>query len=683
MLIREVILENFMSYEYARVSLKGGVNVICGPNGSGKSSFLVGICVALGDTYTERSKRLSDLIRWGQDRARVSLLLDNSVKEKGRRPIPRFDSDIITITRNLRRDGKYSFEINQKGAQKYEVMDILRGLGFDPNNMLIIMHQNMPTQFAALSSHDKLRSLETSVGFETYRADIMEAKRKLSGILSEEDSLNELLNRARETLGYWREQNERLQEKRQHQTRIVFLQREMAWSRVSELENALSRLEQDLDRADEDLFQAEAEMEKKGKLVVDAQDQLRRYQNAWIDLVEKRIEFERTIGICEYTIGNAKERIVQLEGLVKSSRESQRKFEVGAETLRERLKSGPTTLDDYFNLLSEIEESQTKAYDTWLSELSEQRSGVDATVESLSKQLSEADSGVKDVIEEMNIMGVHIDEANDRYVEGRISLALLKDRRGRLKRRMEELKGDIDRMRRDLNDAEAEALIKGARVDTGRTSEEILGDIRKTSGILLGLANVSEEAEAMHESYSRTFNELQEKVEKVRESRRQVMEEIDERTGRWTEVMRNLLEEVNSRYQSLLSMLQATGEVRLTNANDIEEAGIEIWVGFKGAEPSRLDPYTHSGGERSTSVMAFLLSLQQNVLSPFRAVDEFDLHMDPRNKEVVSEFIVKTLEGSPDQYIAITPSQVTFRGTDTHIIMVQKTEGVSTIRAVG
>jgi chromosome segregation ATPase len=368
---------------------------------------------------------------------------------------------------------------------------------------------------------------------------------------------------------------------------------------------------------------------------------------------------------------------------VKSSRESQRKFEVGAETLRERLKSGPTTLDDYFNLLSEIEESQTKAYDTWLSELSEQRSGVDATVESLSKQLSEADSGVKDVIEEMNIMGVHIDEANDRYVEGRISLALLKDRRGRLKRRMEELKGDIDRMRRDLNDAEAEALIKGARVDTGRTSEEILGDIRKTSGILLGLANVSEEAEAMHESYSRTFNELQEKVEKVRESRRQVMEEIDERTGRWTEVMRNLLEEVNSRYQSLLSMLQATGEVRLTNANDIEEAGIEIWVGFKGAEPSRLDPYTHSGGERSTSVMAFLLSLQQNVLSPFRAVDEFDLHMDPRNKEVVSEFIVKTLEGSPDQYIAITPSQVTFRGTDTHIIMVQKTEGVSTIRAVG
>jgi len=54
MLICEVILENFMSYEYARVPFKPGVNVICGPNGSGKSSLLLAISVALGQSYTER-----------------------------------------------------------------------------------------------------------------------------------------------------------------------------------------------------------------------------------------------------------------------------------------------------------------------------------------------------------------------------------------------------------------------------------------------------------------------------------------------------------------------------------------------------------------------------------------------------------------------------------------------------
>jgi chromosome segregation protein len=198
----------------------------------------------------------------------------------------------------------------------------------------------------------------------------------------------------------------------------------------------------------------------------------------------------------------------------------------------------------------------------------------------------------------------------------------------------------------------------------------------------MGMANVPDEAEEMYDNYSRTFKEIQQRVEEVRENRKQVMVEIDERSKKWLEVTENLLDEVNSRYQSLLSKLQATGETRLINSNDIEEAGLEIFVGFKGAKPSRLDPYTHSGGERSTSVMAFLLALQQNVLSPFRAVDEFDLHMDPKNKEVVSTFIVATMEGTKDQYMAITPSQITFQGKDVHVIMVHKAEGTSVPRII-
>jgi chromosome segregation ATPase len=681
MLIREVILENFMSYEYARVPLRDGVNVVCGPNGSGKSSFLLGICVALGDTYTERSKKLSDLIRWGEDRARVSLLLDNSAKE-GRRPIPRFDSDVIRLTRNLRKDGKYWFEINQKGAQKYEVINILNDLGFDPSNMLIVMHQNMPTQFAALPPHEKLKILESAVGFESYRADVVEAKTKLGGILSEESSLISLLDRARETLGYWREQNERLQVKRQHQTRIVFLQREMAWSRVGALEKEQSRLEQELDHADANLHEAEAEMERNGKLVLDSNEELKQYQTSWVELVEKRVEFERSIGICEYTIHNSKDQLVQIGSLLESSSENRKRFEAGAEALKNSLKEGPTTLDDYFSILAEIEETQTEAYDAWSTELEGQRSGINSSVDSLSLRLGEAEAGALDVIREMEHVRTWIDEANDRYVDARIQMALLRDRRGRLSRRIDSLKAELDRLLRDLSDAEAEALIKGGRVQTGRSSDEILGEIRKVSGILMGMADVTENAEEMYESYSSTFNELQERVDQVRESRRQVMEEIEQRTKRWRDVMRELLTDVNASFLRLLSMLQATGEVRLADATDIEEAGLEIWVGFKGAMPSRLDPYTHSGGERSTSVMAFLLSLQQNVVSPFRAVDEFDLHMDPKNKEVVSEFIVKTMEGSDSQYMAITPSQITFQGNDIHIVMIQKTEGQSSVQVV-
>ena len=682
MLIKEVIIKNFMSYEYARIPLRDGVNVVCGPNGAGKSSFLLAICVALGDTYTERSKKLSDLIRWEQDQAEVSLILDNSPRENGRRPVPAFNVDEVRLARSIRRDGKYTFELNQRTVSKAEVVDLLEGFGFDPDNMLIIMHQNMPGRFAELSPQERLVMLEEAVGFNTFRRDVVEAKQRLGGILSEEQSLGQLLDRARETLAYWREQNERLQEKKKLQTRMNFLQREMAWSRVIQLEGNVKELEQELDQADADLYAAEEEMNHFSKAVVDSDEALKQLRGQWMEFIERRVEAEKTLGISEFSITSSKDRIQSINKMLGTSGEQRKKLELTAQTLRERIKKGPTKLDDYFKIIEELEKTQTETFDGWSGELTTQRGEAESRIKQLSKQLSDAEVAVSRVVEDMEVLRVRIDAATDQHVEGRIQLALLKDKRSRLKRRIEELKADIDHANTERRDAEAEAQIKGPRVETGRTGDDVLNEIRKTSGMLMGLAEVPEDAEEMYDSYAKTYKEIQEKVAQVQEDRRQVMVEIEERTRKWGDVIHNLLDEVNARYQSLLSMLQARGEVRLINPSDIEEAGLEIFVSFKGGQLSRLDPYTHSGGERSTTVMAFLLALQQNVLSPFRAVDEFDLHMDPKNKEVVSEFIVSTMEGTKDQYMAITPSQVTFKGKDVHIIMVHKTEDTSDVKLV-
>ena len=328
MLIKEVILENFMSYEYARVPLKPGVNVVCGPNGSGKSSFLLGICVALGESYTERSRKLSDLIRWGQDIARVTLLLDNVPLEGGERPAPQFDIDTIRLTRSLRLDGKYWFELNNRGVQKYEVVNLLSKLGFDPDNMLVIMHQNVPGQFAAISPQEKLKILERAVGFESFRADVLEARRKLSGILSEEESLNQLIERARETLGYWREQYEKLQEKRRLQMRSTFLQRELAWSKVTEIEASIGRIQREIEGLDEEIYQTERDLESEGSEILASRRRLSELRGTWLNALEQRIDLERTSAICEYAINRIKERAVEAGRMEKASEEGRPKAKI-------------------------------------------------------------------------------------------------------------------------------------------------------------------------------------------------------------------------------------------------------------------------------------------------------------------------------------------------------------------
>ncbi len=682
MLIREVILENFMSYEYARIPLKEGVNVVCGPNGSGKSSLLLGICVALGDTYTERSKKLSDLIRWGAETARVTLTLNNDKKANGYRPVPQYNMDDITLTRTLRKDGKYGFQLNQRNVSKIEVVSLLKTFGFDPNNMLIIMHQAMPTRFANINPKERLKILESAVGYETFRDDVIEAKSKLSGVLSEEQSLGSLMNQARETLNYWREQNERLQEKKQLQTRQGFLQQEMAWSRVVTLEAQVEKLMGQFNDTENDLASAEAEMARNTQNIVDSEKSLREMRAHRNDIIEKRIASERAIGVNEYSITSAREQITQLDRILKNSQEQRQRFESSFKSLLSQVQGSDTKLDDYFSLFTQIEETQAESYDSLSTEFGAQKMVNQTSLESFANQLSVAEEESLRLMNEMEGVRRSIEQSNDKYIDARIRLALLKDRRQRLSRRVQALQGELDRANRDLKDSEAEALIRGPRIESGRSGDEILNEIRKTQGILMGMANIPDEAEEMYETYNETYKEIQKRIEEVRANRVRVLQEIEERQKRWREMTETMLDEVNIRYKQLLKKLQAIGEVRLINNHDIEEAGLEMYVGFKGAPLQKLDPYTHSGGERSSSVMAFLLALQQNILSPLRAVDEFDLHMDPQNKEAVSDFIVSTMAGTNDQYIAITPSQVTFKGTDVHIIMIHKSETVSIPRLV-
>src|SRR3990170_2839208 len=118
------------------------------------------------------------------------------------------------------------------------------------------------------------------------------------------------------------------------------------------------------------------------------------------------------------------------------------------------------------------------------------------------------------------------------------------------------------------------------------------------------------------------------------------------------------------------------------NKQDIESAGLEIQVGFKGVKPVPLNSYAQSGGERSIATMAFLLALQHYVRSPFRAVDEYDIHMDPRNREIIADLLVSSVTGLDAQYLAITPSQIVFKGKDVNVITVQNVEGASVVKEV-
>jgi chromosome segregation protein len=649
MLIQEVILENFMSYEYARVPFRPGVNVICGPNGSGKSSLLLAISVALGQSYTERSRKLSDLIRWNKEQARVTLILDNSRAGKNR-PVQKFNKDQIFLTRVLRRDGNYWFELENRAVTKNDVERLLGKLGVDPDNILIIMHQNMVEQFTVLSLQEKLRIVEAAVGLEPYRENVLQAQRKLTRILSQEDSMSKLLETAEQTLNYWREQFDRYQEKKQLQTKRRFLERELAWAEASRREETLRQLEADTKKVHEALTLIEEEQKTVNGNLQDQRDETGKLKNDWKLLIDERLSLEceratnaSTISLCE----QLQTETAKIHSLVESqsaktdslARENSQFKLLRSGYLKDLIQNSSERLS---KLKNQIIRNETKTHE----------------------------------LEEM------AEKVNGQVLEIRIKLALLQYRRETAEANLKELGRSLSDARARAEESTKKAEQVGARIAAIKDVGEILDEIRVTEGHLAALSDVSEDVERMYESYSKLYLELKEKAQLVAENREKTLEEVKTRMQSWRTVIHNLLDRVNLEYQKTLVQTQAVGEVKLANENDIEGAGLEILVGFKGGKPVPLDSFTQSGGERTTATMSFLLALQQHVRSPFRAVDEYDIHMDPKNRELIAQILISAVNDSTAQYLIITPSQITFAKEDVNIVTVQNIDGKSIIREV-
>jgi chromosome segregation protein len=288
--------------------------------------------------------------------------------------------------------------------------------------------------------------------------------------------------------------------------------------------------------------------------------------------------------------------------------------------------------------------------------------------EEIEGRITESEKEISELFDE--IVDVRVDEAISRY------------RKGLLEKEIRHLNKRLGEEEEGLKQLEPERARAGARIETRRTPSEVLEELKYVSAQLATLAEVPEEAEEVYNHHLEIYSKLSDRIREVSENRRRALEDVELRKSLWRRTLERLIDEVNPLYQANLARVGATGSVRLVNMDDIEGAGLELLVGYRGGEPLVLDAYTQSGGERTVALMAFLLSLQQHLRSPFRAVDEFDIHMDPLNRELMAKLIIDSAADSDAQYVFITPSQVVFSSEVANMILVQKVQGKSEVSVV-
>ncbi len=1019
-----------MSYEYARIPLSNGLNVVCGPNGAGKSSILLAISVALGQVYTERSKKLSDLIRWGADSARITLLFNN--RPQGQKLIPTFDGDFYRISRYLNKEGDYWYEANFQTVNKSEVSSILTEFGVNPDNMLIIMHQHMMTEFGITTPQKKLQMVEEAVGLGEYRQNVLEAQTKLSQVVSEEESVTNLLKNAEDTLEYWQNEYKRYQQKKDLENQLHQLEQEFIWAQIIKQETNIDTWKNRIYLKKEDLKNIEQRLEKNTKIVhnlkqnldalhtrqseiyknlltlektkseihntnehyaslisdinnyehslttdqkiyntdpgtrtrivpilkaysvfserselnldqyfgpqnsaesalnelmtqislikqeadpfeheseqltqllnnkenneqllqqdrirlqsltkqldqmtplLKAIDQLKQHQaneNTFhsslkreltntlnsiplqlqnklptdpVQLckqlhieIESRHQLDQSIqnnttmyqqlidaqqqivadiqfyvnendklmkqqqSIHSYLAGTGEkpqikcdkcgsiltrdqwqQHLLELDGTLKvtttqltdlqkqlpliqekisnNKRENKKltndqllleriqpiythitqlsqdldasqhelekheeqyqehirtlanvlkidmsnttdnEIEQQAHSLQVEIKSlqhGLPRLETKFNNFEELHlipqcqrvakalgahDYYQKLIPTIIANLRVKRSNLESQLEAVRDTKQQITEQITSTQHEFNAIEKQFKTVNEQNNEAEGKKNLLEFQKEKANQEIQTYTTELEKTNKEYEQLVEQTTGLENRIETDRSPPDISSDIKVLTAHLVILKDVSEEVEQMYLSYLNLYNDLKEKALVVAENRAKTLTEVEERKNVWRGLLERLLNDVNPIFDSFLSKVGAKGHVKLVNEEDFQETGLELTVGFKGAEPHVLDSRTHSGGEKSSTTMAFLLALQRHIKSPFRAVDEFDVHMDPRNRELISQLLLSEMKNETNsQYLTITPGQLTNIQDDVHVITVQRIEGKSEIK---
>lgn len=604
-IIQGVELQDFMSYDHTYIPLGPGLNLVCGPNGAGKSSILLAISLVLGQAQTERSRRLTDLIRWGAPEARVSLVLRNGVAD-GARLFPHRKEEKVTLTRILRRNGDYFYQLQGQAITKGEVVEALGKLGIVPQNMLIIMHQLLVHRFASVPPPEKLRMLEEAVGLQGYRGEVLEALSRQKSAGEEERAIKAIMQTTQQSFDYWLKEYQKYQRKKSLEAQLRGLDVEAAWARVGTREAGLERLRLRLQGTKDDLA-----------------------------------------SLAQARKGNAT-RLASTEALFSSLRSERHQLEA-----------------------ERVEIAREEGY----QEAEVARGGDGGPLEQLRRRRGDLEARLQETEGGLEAGLVAV-------VQGRVDEGILAFRMASLEEEIRRQEGQVKAEEEELRALEAEAQRLGPRVQARRLGE-IQAETANLRAELQPLVHLTDEVERIYGTYAQSFEELRRKAEVLADHRRRLEGELKVRMDRWREVMEALLLDINGRFRDLLAEAEGGGRAVLVEPGNIERCGLEILVGFKGQEPTPLESFSQSGGERSVALMAFLLALQDKVAAPFRAIDEFDVHLDPRNREIASRMIMAQASSlGAAQYLAITPGAVRLP-KEGQVIVVQNVGGKSTARRMG
>ena len=136
--------------------------------------------------------------------------------------------------------------------------------------------------------------------------------------------------------------------------------------------------------------------------------------------------------------------------------------------------------------------------------------------------------------------------------------------------------------------------------------------------------------------YQEKIREIDAEIEEIRKLYEKELEEIINQ-------LHSKVALINKNYQRILKTLRAKGEVKV-KGDSIDNLELSITIDLHRSAPVEIDKGGFSSGEKSTAIMALILSMMLTSPTPIYMFDEFDVYLDDKSLLDVMKLIKENLK---------------------------------------
>jgi chromosome segregation protein len=491
---------------------------------------------------------------------------------------------------------------------------------------------------------------------------------------------------------------------KQHYVETLTSQLEKAEGEISELVNELERLRAEQQTREKDLHALEVEARKlqdeaqrSQQLLSVAKRELERLRDQRGKAEQGREQNRALLGQKETARGEAEARLSELQhetavadGSLTKIQEEHAALRVELAGIEERRRGAQAAkqraeqqhrefVQRREGLLAEIRRlwEHRARLDTENAELA-------ARAEELLAEIVLGDGAAAKLAAEEEEARTHLTLADETLRLARADFQTVQERRQRLEVELVKAQGEMkyldDTCQRDLHGPVAELAAGIEVIPDAATLESAQAKADEARRKIENLGPVNLQAyEEFNEAqlrYDFLAAQRQDLLDSIRDTEKAITEIDQESRKRFGDAF----EVINQNFREMFQILFAggTGEMRLTDPDNLIESGIEIVA----QPPSKKlqNVLLLSGGEKALTAMALLMGIFKYQPSPFCILDEVDAPLDEPNTERLNRLILEMSKTT--QFIVITHAKRTMEAAQVMYGVTMQEPGVSKLVSV-